>query len=151
MKLFTRQEFIAVSIILAVVITISLLNFRIALRRGRDNERENDISDIAKLLDNYKGKNPLYPYKLSDLPNAPKDPGTVNGYAYLYISDGKYYQLYASLEGGSDESQYNPKIAKLNLKCGNYICNFGVASGNTPLDKSIQEYENELNVKNVKK
>lgn len=150
LKLFTKSESIAVFVILAVVFTISAFNFRIALRRGRDNERENDLGDISKMLDSYKDKNSEYPSSLGAIPNLPKDPGTPNGYSYLYITDGKYYQLYASLEGGSDESVFNPEIQKIGLKCGNYICNFGVASGSTPLDKSLEVYENEL-LKNAKK
>lgn len=151
MKIFSKQESIALIIILSAVAIISLFNFRIALRRGRDNERENDLSDIAKVLDTYKSKNSIYPPSLAEVPGLPKDPSTPAGYSYLYITDGKFFQLYASLEGQKDESQYNAVIASLNLKCGNYICNFGKASGNTPLDKTIEEYENELNAKNAKK
>src|SRR5260221_218394 len=151
MKICTKEERIVVFIILAVIATISFFNFRVALRRGRDNERKNDLSDIAKILDEYKSKNNTYPPSLSVIPSLPKDPGTPSGYSYLYITDGKYFQLYASLEGKTDEAEFNPKINALGLKCGNYICNFGRASGNTPLDKSLEEYENEINAKNVKK
>jgi type II secretory pathway pseudopilin PulG len=150
MKVFTKQETIAVFLILAVIFTISAFNFKTALRRGRDNERENDLGDISKMLDSYKDKNSEYPARLSDIATLPKDPGTPQGYSYLYITDGKYYQLYASLEGGTDESVYKPEIEKLGLKCGNFVCNFGVASGSTPLDKSLEVYENELQ-QNVKK
>ncbi len=147
MKIFTKEERIAVFIILAVIATISFFNFRVALRRGRDNERKNDLSDIAKVLDDYKSKNSIYPESLSVIKNLPKDPGTPSGYSYLYITDGKFFQLYASLEGKTDEAEFNPKIAALNLKCGNYICNFGKASGSTPLDKTLEVYENEINAK----
>jgi type II secretory pathway pseudopilin PulG len=147
MKIFSKQEFTAIFIILFVIAIISFFNFQTALRRGRDNERENDVSDIAKMLDDYKSKKSIYPAKLSDLPSSPKDPGTPNGYSYLYLTNGKYFQLYASLEGKSEESEYNSIIAAVGLKCGNYICNFGKASGNIPLDKSLEEYENEINAK----
>lgn len=149
MKIFNRQETIAVSIILLFILVISFFNFQVALRRGRDNERENDLSDIAKMLDSFKSKNSYYPATLDSLPNSPKDPGTPMGYSYLYLTDGKYFQLYASLEGGNDESVYNPSIAKLGLKCGKFMCNFGKASGDVPLDKSLQEYENEINAKRI--
>lgn len=150
MKIFTREEWRVVGVILLVIAVISFFNFQVALRRGRDNERENDLGDIAKMLDTYKSKNSIYPTSLSDLPNAPKDPGTPNGFSYLYITDGKFFQLYSSLEGGNEESQYLPSVAKLNLKCGKYVCNFGKSSGNIPLDKTIQEYENDINAKNKK-
>src|SRR5258708_6948526 len=136
MKLFSRQEFIAVSIILVVIIFISLLNFRVALRRGRDNERENDVSDIAKMLDEYKSHNQVYPASLANLPNAPKDPGTPQGHSYLYITDGKLFQLYASLEGGTDESISNSAINALNFTSSPYISNFYKSPLNTPLHKS---------------
>jgi len=151
MKFFTKQETIAVFIILLVISIISFFNFKTSLRRGRDNERENDLGDIGKLLDDYKEKNSIYPTSLNDLKNSPKDPSTPQGYSYLYLTDGKFYQLYASLEGGTDENQYMPNVAALGLKCGQFICNFGRASSNTPLDKTLQEYENELKAKDVKK
>ncbi|CAN5325485.1 hypothetical protein BH10PAT1_BH10PAT1_4340 [soil metagenome] len=149
MKIFSKSETKAVFIILLVVFVISFFNFRVALRRGRDNERENDLGDIAKMLNDYKDKNSIYPPALSALPVSPKDPGTPNGYSYLYITDGKFFQIYASLEGIKDEAEYNPKIASLNLKCGKFICNFGKSSGSVPLDKSLEEYENEL-IQNAK-
>ncbi len=147
MKIFTKQETIALALILLVIFVISFFNFRIALRRGRDNERKNDLSDIAKALDQYKSDNSYYPTTLSDIKSLPKDPATPNGFSYLYKTDGKFFQLYASLEGKTDEAEYNPKIAALNLKCGKFICNFGRASGSVPLDKSLEEYENEINAK----
>lgn len=149
MKFFSKQETIAVLIILSVITVISYFNFQVALLRGRDNERENDVGDIAKMLDDYKDKYQIYPDSLTALPKTPKDPYTPKGYSYLYVTDGKYFQVYASLEEKS-ASQFNPAIEKLNLKCGNFICNFGKASGSVPLDKSLQLYENELNAKNKK-
>lgn len=150
-KLFSKQESTAIAIILTVLVIISLFNFRIALRRQRDNERVNDLGDIAKALDQYKEKFTLYPTNLDELTAVmkvvPKDPATPKGYSYLYFTDGKFFQIYASLEGGSDESQYDPKIYARNLKCGNFVCSYGTASGAVPLDKTIQEYENELEAK----
>lgn len=146
MKIFSKQETLAVLIILFIIGVISYFNYQVALRRGRDNERKNDVSDIAKMLDDYKDKYKIYPDSLSALPKTPKDPYTPKGYSYLYLTDGKYFQLYASLEG-KDESEFNLIIESLNLKCGNFVCNFGKASGSVPLDKSLQLYENELDVK----
>lgn len=73
----------------------------------------------------------------------PADVQFKKGAYYLYISNGSRFQLYAALEGKT-EAEYDPKIVARGLKCGSRICNFGKASGNTPLDKSIEEYENEL-------
>ena len=150
MKFFSKQETIAVFFILTFIFLISFFNFRIALRRGRDNERVNDLSDIGKILDEYKSKNSIYPPSLLSLLNVPKDPSTPNGRSYLYLTDGKFFQLYASLEG-SGESEYSQKVYNLNLKCGKFVCNFGRGSGGIPLDKSIQEYENEIYAKSKKK
>lgn len=150
MKIFSRQELTAVSIILLTIAIFSFFNFQLALRRGRDNERENDLGDIGKMLDDYKDKNSVYPNSLDALPHPPKDPATPSGYAYLYLTDGKYYQIYTSLEGKSDESQYMPSVVALNLKCGKFVCNYGRSSGNIPLDKTLEEYENEVNAKSKK-
>jgi type II secretory pathway pseudopilin PulG len=73
----------------------------------------------------------------------PTDPQKDKGLIYVYISNGKRYQIYAALEG-KDEDEYSREIIKRNISCGTKICNFGRAYGKTPLDKSIEEYENEL-------
>ncbi|OGM25163.1 hypothetical protein A2627_00130 [Candidatus Woesebacteria bacterium RIFCSPHIGHO2_01_FULL_39_28] len=93
---------------------------------GKDALR--DLSDLT------------YPPYLSSLPI---DPQYNSGFNYLYISNGTRFQIYASLEGVGDD-EYNAKILARNLACGIKICDFGIALGDTPLDKSIQEYENEL-------
>ena len=98
----------------------------VACEWGRDSLA--DISD------------PAYPPYLLTLP---QDPLFEKGYQYLYLSNGKRFQLYASLEG-TDEPEYDPKIIARKLSCGEFICNFGLSYGATPLDKSIEEYENEL-------
>lgn len=89
---------------------------------------------------------PSYPNYIDTLP---ADPHTVQGASYLYLSNGKRFQIYAHLEG-VDEAEYDIKIVAKGLTCGNQICNFGRAWGDTPLDKSIEEYENELMEKNQK-
>jgi hypothetical protein len=73
----------------------------------------------------------------------PTDPQKDKGLTYVYFSNGKRYQIYAYLEG-KDEDEYNAAIVKRNISCGTKICNFGRAYGRTPLDRSIEEYENEL-------
>jgi len=87
---------------------------------------------------------PDYPPYLKSLP---RDPQWEKGIKYIYRSNTNHFQLYASLEG-EDEDEYNQKIEEYGITCGERICNFGKSSGRTPLDKSIQEYENELEAKN---
>ena len=78
----------------------------------------------------------------------PVDPRQDEGIVYLYLSNGKRYQIYSYLEGENDEIGYNQKIVERNLKCGEQVCNYGKSFGETPLEKSIEEYENELLEKN---
>lgn len=84
---------------------------------------------------------------LGELPN---DPQEDKGATYVYISNGKRYQIYAALER-TDQDEYDPKVLARGIKCGIRICNFGRAYSVTPLDKSIEEYENEMDAKIQKK
>lgn len=73
----------------------------------------------------------------------PNDPQNSMGAKYLYFSSGRHFQVYAALEA-NDDDQYDEAIVRRNLMCGNRICNTGRSDSVTPLDKSIEEYENEL-------
>ena len=88
---------------------------------------------------------PTFPSYIKNLPSNPQDD---LGVSYLYLSNGARFQIYAVLEG-VDEDEYDPKIVARNLMCGIRICNFGRSTG-VPLDKSIEEYENELIIENSK-
>ena len=79
----------------------------------------------------------------SYLERIPSDPKHDEGARYYYVSNGRRFQIYASLEG-RDEDEFSEAILARNLPCGKEICNFGLAYGKTPLDKSLEEYENEL-------
>ena len=96
------------------------------------------------------GKDGIYdlsnPKATPYLKSLPIDPQNNLGVSYHYFSNGGTFQIYASLEG-KDDDEYNPTVAKRNLSCGVRVCNFGKAYGKTPVDKSIEEYENELNEK----
>jgi type II secretory pathway pseudopilin PulG len=81
------------------------------------------------------------------LKTIPNDPSVGMGYSYLYLSDINRYQLYAYLEGGSGEIGFRDGIVARDLNCGSNICNFGKGFGDTPLEKSIEEYENEIRQK----
>jgi hypothetical protein len=71
------------------------------------------------------------------------DPRQGQGFSYYYLSNSKHFQVFASLEG-ENEDEFDPKIVARSLPCGQKICNFGRSDGATPLDKSLEEYENEL-------
>jgi type II secretory pathway pseudopilin PulG len=79
----------------------------------------------------------------------PQDPRSSMGAHYTYISNENRFQLYAGLEG-KDEDDAQSAIAERNISCGVRMCDFGRASGETPLEKSIEEYENELLQKKAK-
>lgn len=70
----------------------------------------------------------------------PLDPQKKDGADYYYVSNGKRYQLFASLES-QQEAEYDPAIVARKLPCGTRICNFGLSSGKTPLDRSLEEIE----------
>lgn len=97
------------------------------------------------------GKDGMYDPRFGDKSNPyinliPQDPDTDQGVNYLYFSNGRHIQIYTALEV-TDDDQFNPDVFKRNLNCGTRICNTGRSDGKTPLDKSIEEYENELNGK----
>lgn len=74
----------------------------------------------------------------------PQDPSKADGISYLYISNENLFQIYAYLEGEESEQGFNESIIRRGLMCGNNICNFGKSYHDIPLDKSIEEYEEEL-------
>lgn len=63
--------------------------------------------------------------------------------SYHYFSNGSRFQIYGSLEGRS-EDEYDESIIKRNISCGPSVCNFGKSSGRTPLNISIEEYEDSI-------
>ena len=73
----------------------------------------------------------------------PDDPQRALGLTYFYISDGLRYQIYGSLEDTSQD-EYDKKIVARGISCGKRICNFGRGYGRTPLNISIEEYEQTL-------
>jgi len=82
----------------------------------------------------------------SFLGNLPNDPQEDKGMTYFYVSNGRRYQIFGSLER-TDQDEYDPKVAARKIGCGARICNFGRAYSNTPLDKTLTEYENEMDAK----
>jgi len=92
---------------------------------------------LDKLADQGDPNYPAYMEKL------PRDPSAGQGFEYFYLSNGKDFQLFAALEGKS-EAEYDPKIEARGIVCGTKLCNFGLASFDLPLDKTLEEYENKL-------
>lgn len=83
-----------------------------------------------------------YPPYLDKLPI---DPQSKNGVSYYYVSTVDHFQLFASLEL-SDNEQYKTDVLQRNLKCGSRVCNFGKSLYPTPLDVSLEEYEQTLEI-----
>lgn len=175
MKVFTKKETIGLGIILIPLFAFMLFNFSISERKARDASRKQDVRDIANAVEHYRDDFSAYPLSQDgqivgcdsgkkdekgvtilrscewgqeslDGVKLPIDPRHGQGHRYYYLSDGFAFQVYAALEG-SDEAEYDVKIVARNLPCGDNICNFGLASSHTPLDKSLEEYENEVNAK----
>lgn len=73
----------------------------------------------------------------------PNDPQATLGLKYIYISDGKRYQIFGSLEDVG-QAEYDKNIVARNISCGARICNFGRGYANTPLNVSIEEFEKTL-------
>ena len=199
MKPFSKSETVATAVILFLILAVSSYNFVVAIRKGRDVQRKNDIRTIADALNKYNDDFGFYPgsspvgeivacaeeerikdfverakkleeegkkASFSDLFNAcewgedalkdivdpnfppyldpiPTDPQRQKGIKYHYLSNGRRFQILAYLEGKS-EDEYDEDIHARGISCGAKVCNFGRSSGDTPLDRSIEKYENEL-------
>lgn len=144
MKPFTKLEKIVLIGIFAVLIIVSAPNFALSIKKSRDLTRKDDLVYIAEQLNKYKEENFEFPPTLSPyIKNVPRDPQESKGVKYVYITNSKRYQIYASLEVVKQD-EYDSDIEKLKIDCGIRYCNFGRGYSNTPLDKSLEEYENEL-------
>ncbi|MDO8452914.1 MAG: hypothetical protein Q7S79_04145 [bacterium] len=129
----SKTEILVVAITLMVIVVFAGFNFRISQIKARDIQRKNDLKHIRAALNDYFKKYEYYPTELSDptltdfIHPLPRDPKNGQGSEYLFSSNGKAFQLFASLEQ-KDEIEYNEKVAKKGLKCGTRICNVGLSS-----------------------
>lgn len=150
LNFFTRDELKGLGVIFLILIAISIPNFTISIKRARDVTRKDDIRDLAQAARDYQGKYFFFPESIEPLaeflPAIPKDPQNSKGVEYVYISNGRRFQTFASLED-KNQDEYDETVEKRNIKCGVQVCNFGRSSGKTPLDKSLEEYENEIYAK----
>ncbi|KKQ75395.1 MAG: hypothetical protein US96_C0012G0024 [Candidatus Woesebacteria bacterium GW2011_GWB1_38_5b] len=176
---FSKKEFRAVVIILLILSTAVFLNMQTALRRARDAQRKADIRNIYNALVAFQSENGHFPFSengqiigcgeetdekgnpifhacewgwegLADLNRVPGDPLHHSGYRYNYISNGRRYQIFASLES-DEEPEYDLKVKARNLACGEKICNFGLGYSNAPLDRTLEQYEAEERKKELEK
>lgn len=194
---FSKQEIIVTSIILVLIVTVSLFNFRNSLMRARDVTRRDDLGAISNALGQFyedfgyfpPGQDGKIKYCKADnfdkvlkdvqddevfdrnkffeglrgcewgedsfddlldddygpyIEKLPVDPKASEGLSYLYLSNGKRFQLYAHLEEGEDAQGYDTGIVDRQLLCGDKTCSFGKSFARTPLNISIEQYEEEL-------
>lgn len=72
---------------------------------------------------------PDYPPYINPLPQDPL--ASTKDYTYIYLSNTRNFQLFASLENSS-EAEYNKDVFKRGIKCGSSTCNFGISSIGSP-------------------
>lgn len=193
LKIFSRQEAIGLTIIFAILVGVSIPNFKASLRRERDQMRRDDLGALVSAIEKYKIDFGVYPpsspdgkimdcLKPGDEPYKdkkgswvinpvscewgkdallnlitkniyisilPRDPDWQKNIHYLYMSDSKRYQLFASMEG-ENEAEVDPKIISENLNCGNRICNVG-RSENCDIPKTLEQCATEDAVKLLEK
>ena len=147
MNFFDKQELKALGVIFGILLIISVPNFALSIKRARDLTRKNDIRDLAEAAEKYNEKYFFFPEDIAPLAEflqaTPQDPQTGKGLKYIYISNGRRFQIYAGLED-KNQDEYSAAIEKRNISCGTRICNFGRAYGKTPLGVSLEEYEQSL-------
>lgn len=76
---------------------------------------------------------PNYPRYIDPMPI---DPQSDKGLTYVYFSNGKEFQIFSFLE--LKEEEYDKNARNRKILCGKRYCNFGKASPETPLEKTIE-------------
>lgn len=122
-KAFTLIELLLVMALLGILIVLFIGNFNTTLKRGRDQQRKSDLSQLQKALELYYEDNRSYPtFNIFAGPNGkfcfslacsanetiymyktPKDPSS--SYVYKYVPDpsGTSYYLYSYIENSLDQ------------------------------------------------
>lgn len=161
-----KNEIIGVAIILLVIWVAAFFNLKNSILLARDVQRKNDLKHIASALTDYTNKVGSYPKaqygKIAScgpafdqacrwgldplvatdsaeiMDRLPNDPSWADKVFYLYRSNIRDYQLYASLEDESDE-EISRGIEEQGFACGVAICNFGLSSSKLPLTEDIEQ------------
>ncbi len=171
---FSAKEGMGVVVILSAMFVMIAVNMRVSLRKARDVQRKSDVRAIYDALIAFRDDTGKFPFSTEEgkivacgnevdekgipvyracewygegfhesMPRLLGDPRQGQGRSYFYLSNGKHFQIFAALES-EGEDEYNEEIVSRNLLCGRYVCNFGRSDGKTPLDKSLEDYEREL-------
>ena len=136
---FTLIELLLVMALLSILIVLLTGNFSTTLKRGRDQQRKNDLSQVQKALELYYEDNRTYPtFDIFTGPNrkfcttqtcmtpnetvymvkTPIDPSSSYVYRYEFGPGGAYYYLYSYIENDLDQgSGVNKNGYTNNEKC----------------------------------
>jgi len=140
---FTLIELLVVMVILGLLATVGLANFRTSQMKSRDSQRKSDLGQIQRALELYYNDYGVYPLSTSIawgeefedakgtvyMKQLPKDPSGNPEYCYFYDPGPPMsYKIYAKLENSKD-----PKIGGPYTCGGNNTYNYGVASSNENL------------------
>lgn len=172
MKKFTKNELISILWIFLFLLVISVPNFNLSIKRARDSQRRDALGKITDFLKDFHDRNSGYPLATDDGriigcneqtideivtyspcewdKDFPPDPQKEKGITFRYSSNGSLYQILGYLEVTDAGSEYQKVIANRKIMCGSKICNTGRASFRTPLDISVEEYQNKLDCENGK-
>ena len=66
MNKFSKHELISIFVIFFILVSISIPNFIISLRRARDQVRRDDMGALEKYLADYSADNPSFPKSSAD-------------------------------------------------------------------------------------
>jgi prepilin-type N-terminal cleavage/methylation domain-containing protein len=139
----TMIELLISVTILAILITVGMVNFGGAQRRTRDAERKRDLQDIKIAFENYYNDNGCYPAAgtmdscgaatLSPyLKQIPCDQTTGDPYGYVPLANAcQGYRLYTQLEETRDEDIVSVGCSPTD-GCGYPVVpeyNYGIAVG----------------------
>lgn len=159
-KSFTLIEIMLVMVLLGILVIMFVGNFNTTLKRGRDAQRKNDLSQLQKALEVYYEDNGTYPVFASNdifdkklcqttvvssttscpgiqttyMVKTPKDPSSA-AYIYKYVPSvgGQSYYLYSYIENSLDQGS-GVKIdgyAGVYCNVGNtLLCRYYVSSSN---------------------
>lgn len=152
----TKNEIIFTVSVMAVIGLAGGYNLSQSKVLARDIQRKNDLKHIATGLADYRKDVGVYPQALDGkiaacgdpigtkgcewavdklestqsayLTPLPEDPlSPPKAIEYYYVSNGRDFQIFASLERRTD-AEFNKGVEARNLQCGSKICNFGVSS-----------------------